>query len=85
MFGSLTILLADFPEALLVPIGALLTDAGKLAVLVVEEGKARRREVVLGLTEGGRVQVLRGLSGNEQLIADGKASVREGQAVEIVP
>ncbi|MCI0457373.1 MAG: efflux RND transporter periplasmic adaptor subunit [Gemmataceae bacterium] len=83
MFGSLTILLADVPEALMLPASALLPGGGKPAVLVVEDGKVRRQEVELGLTEGGRVQVLRGLAGSEQVITDGKTTVRDGQAVEV--
>ncbi|MCI0458885.1 MAG: efflux RND transporter periplasmic adaptor subunit [Gemmataceae bacterium] len=85
MFGSLTILLADVPDALMLPTSALLPAGGKPAVLVVEDGKAIRREVEVGLTEGGRVQVLRGLAGNEQVITDGKTAVRDGQAVQIAP
>lgn len=84
-FGSVTILLGDFPNALMLPTGALVPGNGKTAVLVVEEGKAHLREVELGLNEGGRVQVIRGLTGSDQVIADGKTSVRDGQAVEIVP
>ncbi len=85
MFGSVSILLADFPDTLMLPTSALLTGGGKPAVLVVEDGKARRREVEPGLSEGGRVQVIRGLTGDEQVIADGKTPVRDGQAVEIAP
>lgn len=84
-FGSVTILLADFPDALMLPTGSLVPGNGKPAVLVVKEGKAILREIELGLNEGGRVQVLWGLTGKEQVIADAKTSVRDGQAVEIVP
>jgi HlyD family secretion protein len=84
-FGSVTILLGDFPDALMLPTGAVVPGSGKPAVLVVEEGKAHLREVELGLNEGGRVQVIRGLTVNDQVIADGKTSVRNGQAVEIAP
>ncbi len=83
-FGSVTILLVDVPDALMLPTSALV-PGGKPAVLVVEEGKARRREVELGFNEGGRVQVIRGLTGNEQVIADGKTAVGDGQAVEVAP
>ena len=84
MFGSVTILLADDPDTLMLPASTLLAS-GKPAVFVVEDGKAHRREVGLGLTEGGRVQVLSGLTGNEQVIAEKLAAVRDGQAVEIAP
>jgi len=44
-FGSVTILLGDVPDALLLPTGALLPGSGKPAVLVVLDGKAHLREV----------------------------------------
>jgi len=85
MFGSVTILLADFPDALMLPASALLTGGGKPAVLIVEEGHARKREVELGINDGARTQVLRGLTGSEQVIADGKTSLRDGQTVQVAP
>jgi len=85
MFGSITILLADVPDALMLPTSVLVPGGGKPAVLVVEEGKARRREVELGFNEGGRVQVIRGLTGNELVIADGNTRAKDGQTVEVAP
>jgi multidrug efflux pump subunit AcrA (membrane-fusion protein) len=76
MFGSVTIRLIDFPDALFLPTSALVTGGGKPAIWVVEEGKVRRQEVELGYNDGIRVQILRGLTGNEQVIAGGKIPVR---------
>jgi RND family efflux transporter MFP subunit len=84
MFGSVTIEFVNIPDALMLPAGALVPGSTP-AVLVVEEGKARRRDIELGLKESGRVQVNRGLTGKEQVIADGVAGVRDGQAVTILP
>jgi RND family efflux transporter MFP subunit len=78
MYGSVTII-----GAIMVPTSALVPGAEKPAVFVVEEGKARRREVELGTEEGGRVEVIRGLTGNEQVVTDAKNVAREGQPVEI--
>ena len=83
MFGSVTIMLADSPNTLMLPTGALMAGGGKSAVLIVEDGRARKREVELGLNDGVRTQVLRGLSGSEQVITDGTNTVREGQPIEI--
>jgi RND family efflux transporter MFP subunit len=83
-FGSVTVVLADAPNALVLPTAALLPGDGEPAVLIVEERQARRREVELGINDGARVQVLRGLTGSDQVIANPK-NVREGQAVEIAP
>jgi RND family efflux transporter MFP subunit len=85
MFGSVTILLADSPDALMLPTTALLSGDGKTAVLIVEEGRALKREVELGLNDGVRMQVLGGLAGSEQVIVVGKDPVREGQPVEVAP
>src|SRR5262249_57583656 len=85
MFGSVTIILAEHPDALLLPTSALVTSGGKQSVLIVVGGQARRREVELGYNDGVRVQITRGLSGDEQVITDGKNLVREGQAVEGAP
>jgi RND family efflux transporter MFP subunit len=85
MFGSVTIRLADSPNALMLPTSALLKGGGNPAVFVVENGKVHRREIELGLSEGGRMQVIYGLAGNEQVITDGNLSLRDGQAVEVIP
>ncbi len=85
MFGSLTLELVDRPDALLVPAGVLLPAADRPAVLVVEEGRARRQEIAVGYSDGIRLLVTNGLHGDEQVIADGKTAVRDGQAVEVAP
>jgi HlyD family secretion protein len=82
-FGQATITLADYPDALMLPSTALLTGGEKPAVMVVESGRARRREVEVGLDDGVQAQILSGLNGDEQVIVEGKDSVRDGQAVEI--
>jgi membrane fusion protein (multidrug efflux system) len=82
MYGSVTIILADYPDALLLPTSALLAEAGKPAVMIVKDGKAYRQEVDLGYNDGVRIQINRGLNGDEQVITEGKNTVREGQPVE---
>jgi RND family efflux transporter MFP subunit len=82
MFGALTIQVVDAPDALLIPTSAL-RGGGKPAVFVVEDGRARRRDVDVGFNDGVRVQITRGLSGDEAVIADSDPAPREGQAVDI--
>ncbi len=82
MFGSGTIVLVDIPDALTLPASAL--SAGKKpCVLLVLDGRVQRREIEMGYDDGVRVQITRGLNADAQVIADGKAAVRDGQAVEI--
>lgn len=83
MFGSVTITVADVPDALLVPASVVVNDGGKPAVFVVEAGKVRRRDVELGLNDGVRVHVIGGLTGSVLVVADHRERLQEGQAVEV--
>src|SRR5262249_30821526 len=83
MYGSVTITLADYPDALLLPTSALLTGAAKPSVMVVREGKARRQEIELGYNDGVRMQILRGLTPDDRGITDGKHEVSDGQPAHI--
>jgi RND family efflux transporter MFP subunit len=83
MFGEVTITLADYPDALTLPTTALLPAGAKPAVMVVVEGKARRREVEVGSNDGARMHITRGLTAEDEVITDGKNTVRDGQDVTV--
>jgi RND family efflux transporter MFP subunit len=83
MYGSVTITLADYPDALLLPTGSLLAGGDKPSVMIVRGGKAHQQEIGVGYNDGIRIQVTRGLKGDAQIITDGKNMVREGQPVEV--
>jgi RND family efflux transporter MFP subunit len=84
MFGSLVVVLEDHPDALLLPAGVLMTAGGKTSVWVVEDDRARLREIEVGSNDGVRVHVTGKLQAEEQVIGDGKNLVHEGQLVEVV-
>jgi RND family efflux transporter MFP subunit len=52
--------------------------------VVVEGGKAVERLVLLGLEDGGRVEVLRGLAAGEALIVSGQHLVVDGDPVHVL-
>lgn len=68
-----------------VPRTAVASDEGETAVFLFEAGRARRRVVRLGRATGPRIEVLEGLRGGEQVIADGAGSLTDGQAVRPKP
>lgn len=83
MYGYITITVVDDPKALLIPVAALL-PSDQPAVMIVEAGRAQRRNLELGLLDGPRAQVLQGLNGDEQIIIpDGKTTMQDGEAVQI--
>jgi membrane fusion protein (multidrug efflux system) len=68
-------------DALLVPRSALIEDDGRRHVFLVADGKALKREVVLGLADGERVQVLEGLAAGDQVVVVGQNALVDGTAV----
>jgi RND family efflux transporter MFP subunit len=84
MFGSVTITLGNFPDAVMLPANAITSATGKPFVFCVEDGRVVRRNVAVGLNDGVRVQVMAGLTGDEDVITDGRNLVHEGQAVKIM-
>lgn len=81
MSVEVNVIVAEEPEALLVPASAV--DSGG-AVWVVEDGIARRREVTLGIRGATEVQVTDGLAEGEAVIVPVPSGIEDGEAVEVV-
>ncbi|WP_295843785.1 efflux RND transporter periplasmic adaptor subunit [uncultured Xanthomonas sp.] len=68
-----------------VPLSALIPSMADgqtmLFVYRQDSGSVRRRQVVTGHAEGGRVQILRGLAPGERIVAAGAAFLHDGQHV----
>lgn len=82
LFGRLSVPLRELPDALLVPLAAVLDLEDGRALYVVEDGRAHRRRVELGRVLGDRVVVTSGLEGGERVVVRGQGRVAEGQPVE---
>lgn len=67
--------------ALMVPQRAITTFAGLNKVFLLVEGKAVARTVKLGQRDGDLVEVLEGVSANDQVITDNLDKLSDGQAV----
>lgn len=80
-----TFALAAQDDALLVPASALVSGGtGGQSVFVVEDGRAVRRSVELGLTSQGRVQVVAGLDAGEVVVVAGNNALRDGAEVRVI-
>jgi len=71
-------------NAVLIPLLAVIPMENGHATYVVEDSKAQRRDVRLGIIRGDRVQVLQGLVPGDQLIVSGHRFVAPGQSVNVV-
>jgi membrane fusion protein (multidrug efflux system) len=74
------------PEAVLVPREAVQRELGDAFVyVIIRERVAERREVSLGIEEGGRIEALSGVQAGEQVVVAGQGGLRHGSPVKIVP
>ncbi len=64
-----------------VPYTALLDDGGKSYVYVISGGKAHRRDVSPGSSNGDRVAILRGVAANEHVVTEGGTALEDGMKV----
>jgi len=84
MFARLKLELRRADDAVLVPAEAVLTaPTGERYVFVVNQGKAHRQIVELGIEQERTVQVLSGLEPGQHVVVAGQAALRDGQLVRV--
>ncbi|MFU8820702.1 MAG: efflux RND transporter periplasmic adaptor subunit [Gammaproteobacteria bacterium] len=84
MFGRFNIVWDQRRNVLLVPRVAIVDDDVSQSVFVVTGGQAERRTIRTGYVSGNKVEVVDGLSGDEEIVVIGQSGLREGARVEIV-
>ncbi len=80
-FGEIVLEISTHEDALVVPQKAILSNK---YVFIVEDGKAAKREVVLGLQNSTMVEITIGLVEGDEVIVEGNFGLEEGAAVEII-
>ncbi|OYV82863.1 MAG: hypothetical protein B7Z73_16715, partial [Planctomycetia bacterium 21-64-5] len=80
-----TIVLAQSPEALVIPTTAVRAENGGSACFCIANGKLVRKPVMLGLKSGKDVEVAAGLTGDDVIVEKVSAELKEGQAAEANP
>jgi HlyD family secretion protein len=73
---------APVSPRLLVPKGAVRTDAGQSIVFVVHDDRAERRAVKVGATEGEQVEIFSGLKAGERIVVEGVGTLTDGARVK---
>jgi len=69
------------PNAISVPLVAVVPREGRAVVYVEEGGRARERTVSLGISDGRSIEVTKGLAPGDRLIIEGQRQLREGTLV----
>lgn len=83
MFLGVDLILAR-REAVLVPEEAVVSEGVRHSVFVIEDGKAVRRAVTLGLRTRGEVELREGVRAGEAVVVLGLQRMRDGAAVRIL-
>jgi membrane fusion protein (multidrug efflux system) len=81
MFARFTISYEKHADALVIPKRALVEEDDRTAVYVVENGEVTRRVIETGIETTDVVEVLDGLSGDEEIVVIGQSGLREGSKV----
>ena len=66
---------------IVIPRGAYVERGGLPGVYVLQEGQARFRMVHVGKSNGGQLEILSGLSGNETLVLGDLMDVHDGSPI----
>lgn len=82
MYATVMIELAQRENVLALPVAAILRSSEGTYCFVVQDGKAIRTPITLGLRVGGEFEILAGLSGDEKVALTKADSLQDGQAVE---
>lgn len=84
-FVKVSVILAERPQALLIPEEAVMPLGQLLFVNLVVDGKVERRQIRLGQRQRGKAEVVEGLDGSETLISAGWQKVAPGREVRSEP
>ena len=83
MIARVAFLRRIIPDALVVPLFALVDKGGERIIFVEKDGIAYARTVSIGVIEGDRIQITEGLEVGDHVIVNGQTEVEEGMQVQI--
>jgi multidrug efflux pump subunit AcrA (membrane-fusion protein) len=84
VFARGDILVKTNQDVLIIPSSALTRKKAGIYVYVIEEGIARQKEVVLGIIQDERIEILKGLSEKEEIVVLGNQELQDGLKVDVL-
>lgn len=81
MFGRFTVAYEKHEQALTIPLQAVVEEDDERFVYVVKNNEVERRRIELGIKYMNDVEILQGLSADEQVVVVGQSSLRDGARV----
>ena len=84
MYANTRLLIDEKENTLLVPRDAVTTINDQPTVYVIDGDRVEQRQVELGLTNDGQVEILAGLEAGETVVTAGQPNLTDGARVEVV-
>jgi RND family efflux transporter MFP subunit len=84
MFGRGSIVVANHPNAPVIPASAVQVSSGKRWGFVLRGDKVERRELTIGVDEGDWLEVTKGLVAGDEVVTTGIDTVSDGTLVRAV-
>ncbi len=84
IYGKVTFRLKTEHPVLTIPRDAVIGSVKNPQVYVVENGVAKLREIVVGSEIDAKLEVIRGLKEQEQVVVSGQDNLRDNAAVEVM-
>jgi RND family efflux transporter MFP subunit len=81
MYASVRLVLDTVPDAVTLPREAVVARDGRAVVMRVVDGQAVSAEVVTGLADGQRVQIVTGLAPGDVVLADARRQIPAGARI----
>lgn len=82
-FAKVEITLEEFPNAIVIPTGAVIPEISGEKVFICKDGKARAVPIKTGIRTESNIQVISGLSAADTLITTGLLQLADGKSVKI--
>lgn len=83
MIATVKMLRRGIPDAITVPLFSVIPRGDFKVVYVEKDGRAEERHVELGILDGSRVQIVKGIEPHERLITEGHRELADGEAVRV--
>lgn len=84
MFADVDVIVGQKPSSLLLPQEALLKQNQQYYIFVSENGRAVRRDVTPGWSQGAEREIIGGLAAQDQVVVEGQTRLTEGSRIQAV-
>jgi len=80
-FTRIELNVADHKNVTIIPVDAIVKESGENFVYTVEEGKALKKPIIIGLNNGLKAELISGLELGQEFVISGQQALRDGMPV----